>query len=583
MTSPRLSWRRQWQDWTDPAPIAKHSTTFLFFAMGILITAWLPGSLITDPSWYILGVIVQAVATMVAVVISPSRAWWRFELVVPWLSVLSLACLRVGTGSETTPLLGLSIFPVLWFAQREGALSMVWVALAALIALVLPVLAFPPANFLYELGLGLFGTAVLLAVGYIFNRASSASRSQVRALNELADVREARLKETVDYTTRLEKSEIERRSAERMLRGVWAAVTEQVVIGTDPSGTIDAWNPGAQKLLGPSATEVEYHRNVTEFHAASELSEHAAALGLDSKAAGVNGFGALISTARRGEAEIREWTYLHENGNRIPVQLSVTPRIGDDGEIVGFLFVAHDLTSAKEVAKLKDQFVGLISHELRTPLSSILGYLELLRDEDEVELTENQLQYLGVAERNAHRLLQLVGDLLFTAQVESGVFRLDAQTLDLGPIVTAALESARPAAAAAGITVVASIAEGIQVAGDPVRLAQTVDNLVSNAIKFTPRGGTVTASLSAAGGEAIVSVSDTGVGIPAAELDQLFSRFFRATTATANAVPGVGLGLTITKAIVAAHRGRMDVESDEGSGTRFTIGLPLVEAPAEAT
>ncbi|HEX3679640.1 MAG TPA: ATP-binding protein, partial [Galbitalea sp.] len=116
--------------------------------------------------------------------------------------------------------------------------------------------------------------------------------------------------------------------------------------------------------------------------------------------------------------------------------------------------------------------------------------------------------------------------------------------------------------------------------GDAVRLGQVCDNLNSNAIKFTPRGGTVTVSLSRSEKDAVVTVRDTGMGIPESELDQLFARFFRATTATRNAVPGVGLGLTITKAIVTAHHGEMGVTSEEGVGTEFTVTLPLVAQAA---
>ena len=117
------------------------------------------------------------------------------------------------------------------------------------------------------------------------------------------------------------------------------------------------------------------------------------------------------------------------------VQVAATPRLDENGHRVGFIFVATDMTQAREFARLKDEFVGLISHELRTPLSSILGYLELMRDDEDAPLSEEQLQYLGVAERNAHRLLRLVGDLLFTAQVESGRFPLDIKDVELGAVV----------------------------------------------------------------------------------------------------------------------------------------------------
>ena len=122
--------------------------------------------------------------------------------------------------------------------------------------------------------------------------------------------------------------------------------------------------------------------------------------------------------------------------------------------------------------------------------------------------------------------------------------------------------------------------ESAIIRGDAVRLGQACDNLISNALKFTPRGGTVTVTVAASPSEATVSFQDTGMGIPAAELDKLFSRFFRASTATRNAVPGVGLGLVITKAIVTAHGGELGVTSEEGAGTSFTMTLPRASASA---
>jgi signal transduction histidine kinase len=238
-----------------------------------------------------------------------------------------------------------------------------------------------------------------------------------------------------------------------------------------------------------------------------------------------------------------------------------------------------DLRKAKEVSRLKDEFVGLISHELRTPLSSILGYLELLRDDDgDAPLSDDKLGYLDVAERNANRLLRLVGDLMFTAQVESGTFQLNEQAQRLTPILTTSVESARPVARAAGIEMELDLTEECIVNADGVRLGQACDNLISNAIKFTPRGGTVTVGLRGTASSAVITIADTGMGIPADELDQLFSRFFRTTTATRNAVPGVGLGLVITRAIARAHKGEMGVSSEEGVGTTFSMTLPLLES-----
>jgi signal transduction histidine kinase len=301
-------------------------------------------------------------------------------------------------------------------------------------------------------------------------------------------------------------------------------------------------------------------------------------------------FAALVDPTHRGEADGGEWTYVRGDGSHVPVHLSVTERTDAAGNAVGYLFVGRDRTRELEVDRLKDEFVGLVSHELRTPLSSILGYLELLRDDDEGELSPSQLQYVGVAERNAKRLLHLVGDLLFTAQVGSGAFQVEPGQVALAAVIHASVESAAPVARAAGVTLTTDIddlGEEIVTPGDAMRLGQAVDNLVSNALKFTRRGGTVTLGLAAsglagtqaaeAGRVATITVADTGIGIPADELDKLFGRFFRATTATRQAIPGVGLGLVITRAIVQAHGGTMRVQSKEGVGTTFIVSLPLAQ------
>ncbi|MET4781802.1 ATP-binding protein [Glaciihabitans sp. UYNi722] len=146
--------------------------------------------------------------------------------------------------------------------------------------------------------------------------------------------------------------------------------------------------------------------------------------------------------------------------------------------------------------------------------------------------------------------------------------------------MAAAVESARPVSSTAGVELILHLPERpITVRGDAVRLGQACDNLISNAVKFTPRGGTVTVSLGASEADAVITVGDTGIGIPESELDKLYARFFRASTATRNAVPGVGLGLTITKAIVTAHEGEFNVESEEGVGTAFSMSLPLPRRP----
>ena len=355
------------------------------------------------------------------------------------------------------------------------------------------------------------------------------------------------------------------------------AVTEQSIIGTDVDGVVRVWNPGAERMLGLPRADVVRSRSITDFHLPEELEE-----------AG-GGLAALVGTAQEQGSDVRDWTYVAADGTELTVSVAVTPRTDDRGAHAGWNFVGTDMTEARATERLKDQFVSLISHELRTPLTSILGYLELVLDDP--ELGAEPRQYLATVERNAQRLLRLVGDLLFTAQVDAGRFSLQPEDVDLGSVVRAAEETARVTAGTTGVEVVVDVPEGdLVVHGDAVRLGQACDNLVSNAVKFTPAGGRVTLALRAAWrtpdgavvdspGDGDVPVaqlagSDTGIGIPAGEQAQLFARFFRASTARRHAVPGVGLGLAITRAIAAAHDGTLEVASVEGRGTTFTLTLP---------
>ena len=229
----------------------------------------------------------------------------------------------------------------------------------------------------------------------------------------------------------------------------------------------------------------------------------------------------------------------------------------------------------RKLDRMKDEFIALVSHELRTPLTSIRGYLELLVDDPEtLRLPDLQRDWLQVIDRNAERLLRLVEDLLLTAQANAGALALEKDDLDLAAVVEQAVQAGAPVAAARGISLTSSVETAPFVNGDRMRIGQVIDNLVSNALKFTPEGGRVEVRASAKRGIARIEVCDTGMGIPEGEQEQLFERFFRTARAQDEAIPGVGLGLSITKAIVEAHGGRISVRSVEGKGTTFRIDLP---------
>jgi signal transduction histidine kinase len=236
----------------------------------------------------------------------------------------------------------------------------------------------------------------------------------------------------------------------------------------------------------------------------------------------------------------------------------------------------------RELDHLKDEFVALVSHELRTPLTSINGYLELVLEEPD-GLSEQQRQFLGVVDRNSRRLLRVVGDLLFVAQMDAGKLSLELDEVDLVALASESVEGARPAAEAKGVEIGLDARPLLQIRGDRARIAQLLDNLVSNAVKFTPGPGRVTIALgqNGADGDALLAVSDTGLGIPQEEQRHLFERFFRSSTVQQRAIVGTGLGLAIAKAIVDAHGGTIKCSSKEGKGTTFRVRLPFA-GPEEA-
>jgi signal transduction histidine kinase len=234
-----------------------------------------------------------------------------------------------------------------------------------------------------------------------------------------------------------------------------------------------------------------------------------------------------------------------------------------------------ELAAAAQSAKVKDQFVSQVSHELRTPLTSIRGFLAMLLNDDAEGLSAAERdEYLAVIDRNAGRLLRLVEDLLFVAQMDEGRFVLDKTEFDLVEVLAEAVEAARPLADERQIELRDRGESRLPLLGDRHRVAQVIDNLLSNALKFTPEGGGVTVDIARSNGNARLVVADTGVGMRRDEIGHLFERFYRTDAATSQAVQGTGLGLTICKAIVEAHGGAITAESQLGLGTSLTIELP---------
>ncbi len=243
---------------------------------------------------------------------------------------------------------------------------------------------------------------------------------------------------------------------------------------------------------------------------------------------------------------------------------------------------SRDVTAERDAERLKDEFFSLVSHELRTPLTSIIGYAELLAEVESGTLSEQGRRFVEVIERNSRRELNLVGDLLLLTKVTAGTFEIERGRTDLAEIAAGTLEAARPWAEQEGVTLGLELTGPAVVEGDPHRLGQVVENLVSNAIKFTPSGGRVSVVAGGDGELVSVTVSDTGIGISRGDLGRLFERMFRAEEAERRHIPGTGLGLTIVKAIVDAHDAMISIDSEPGRGTTFRVELPAGAGPGDA-
>jgi two-component system sensor histidine kinase GlrK len=225
----------------------------------------------------------------------------------------------------------------------------------------------------------------------------------------------------------------------------------------------------------------------------------------------------------------------------------------------------------RELDHLKQAFLATVSHELRSPLTSMQEAAHLLREEIPGGLNPKQARLVEIVEQSSGRLLRLVNQLLDLSRIRAGMLPIERARVDVDRVVARAVDELRPQAQEAGVALeVDGAGHGLVVAGDPDRLVQVLVNLITNAVRFTPRGGRVTVRAIDAGSEVEIHVEDTGVGIPAAALDHIFDWYQQAHRGHG----GSGLGLAIVRGIVEAHAGRVTVESHEGKGSRFTVLLP---------
>ncbi|WP_254703243.1 cell wall metabolism sensor histidine kinase WalK [Pseudarthrobacter sp. C4D7] len=282
-----------------------------------------------------------------------------------------------------------------------------------------------------------------------------------------------------------------------------------------------------------------------------------------------------ISRAMAGESFADYLVWAGEGPEQRAVSTAARPLVSDDGRLTGAVVVYTDVTGWVESVAANHELVSNVSHEFKNPLNSIIGNVDLVLDDVDM-LPPHLAQRLQVVQRNAERLLDLVADLTASA---STTLNVHPKRTDLASLVETSLSSAQASAQRSHVEIATDVPSPLWAYADPLRIGQVLDNLVSNAIKYSPDGGSIRISATADRQWIRLSVTDTGMGMSPDDAAKVFNRFFRAESAQQAAIPGAGLGLSITRMIVERHGGSIVCESGEGQGSTFTMTLPAEGPP----
>jgi two-component system phosphate regulon sensor histidine kinase PhoR len=260
-----------------------------------------------------------------------------------------------------------------------------------------------------------------------------------------------------------------------------------------------------------------------------------------------------------------------------PVSPAMEGAAAQPGRPIGAVAVLHEITELRRLEQVRKDFVANVSHELKTPLTSIQGFAETLLG-GALEDPKNSRRFVEIIRNHALRLSRLTDDLLKLSRIEAGKLGLELQPVSLFELIGGAVEAARPRAELSHLSLSSDCPPDLApVRGDANLLREVLQNLLDNAIQYTPAGGRIDVSAAETDGFAIVTVADTGIGIPEAEQARIFERFYRVDAARSRELGSTGLGLSIVRHIVEAHGGRVGVESAVGRGSKFFFTIPLAE------
>lgn len=359
------------------------------------------------------------------------------------------------------------------------------------------------------------------------------------------------------------KSIITRRAEDQTFANSLFASIGDGIIATDEFGHITDANPAACKILGFKTSEL-----IGEW-----FPKKLVALGNDHKA--VELIDRPIAKAFLTGRTVSERTnYRRKNGEILPVALTVSPII-NDGKPIGAIEVFRDVTLEDEIDRMKSEFISLASHQLRTPLSAIKTYTHMLLDGYMGELSETQKQTLKTVVGATNRMNELISMLLNIARMEAGTINVNPKSARLDRVVKDIVNDHNFQATEKDISLVLEESSNIPEIKTDLSIAkEVISNLVGNAIKYTPTKGKVDVKVQARRYDILISITDTGVGIPKYSQDQVFTKFFRANNVIKQETSGIGLGLYLAKGLISAIEGKIWFKSEEGKGSVFYISFP---------
>ncbi|MCC5645499.1 response regulator [Nostoc sp. CHAB 5824] len=396
---------------------------------------------------------------------------------------------------------------------------------------------------------------------------ASPSSHNSQAINELELRVAERTAELIRVNRQLQSQLDERQRTQEELRFSQARfarildIADDAIISINGFQSITLFNQGAEKIFGYSAQEVI--GQVLDLLLPQRF--------FQAHRQHVVDFGQSPNIARR-MGERREIYGRRKDGTEFPAEASISKI--DMGEEIFYTVILRDVTERKQIERMKDEFVSVVSHELRTPLTSIYGSLGMLASGLLPTDSEQGKRLLQIATDSSERLVRLINDILDIERIESGKTKMEPEICNIVDLMAQAVNVMQPLADKAGVKVSISDLSG-QVLADSDRIVQTLTNLLSNAIKFSSAGSTVWLGAQQQENEVLLTVKDTGRGIPTDKLESIFERFQQVDSSDSRNHDGTGLGLAICKSIMQQHGGRIWAESTLGEGSTFYVALPL--------